>query len=231
MKIDRVNTSQLIKRYKIQSLQNTIEKLDKNKLHLCFYIKNFNINPLFLAQRFVYKINGDPAIDHVGFLNHFYFDESRQEWNARTIDATLKYGVVENNFIDFIEDYKGKVIIVTLPTCDYPRLREFSKIMEGLNYGRIAAALSAIDGDFVDKTTKKIYNRISEYKDKNKWLESFTYSKKSIFCSFKTALMLIDQGYDISFIEKGQPIEMTPVDVFKIAIELSDSKPQLVYYD
>ena len=230
MKINHINTNQLVKKYKLQSLQNTIEKLDKNKLHLCFYIKDFNVNPLFLAQRLIYKINGDPAIDHVGFLNHFYFDDSRKQWSARTLDATLINGVVESNFIDFIEDYKGKVIITTLPACDYDKLNSFTKLMEGISYGKIAAALSAIDGDFVDRATKKIYSRINDLKNNNKWLQSFKYSKKSIFCSFKTALMLIDQGYDISFIENGKPIEMTPIDVFRIAIELSDSEPQLVYY-
>ena len=205
----KTNIKQLERLYKLDSLQYGVDSLDPKKLHLAFYIKDFSfkncLNPLFLLTRLVHKINGDYPIDHVGYIKKVYFSKNQNKNLALTIDALLS-GVEENDFIDFIKHYRGKVIIMTLPKFDQKIVDDFTKSVLGLPYGEISAGLAGIGS----KKAKSFIREVLDLENEED-LKDLDFKSEKIFCSFKTAILLKKLGYDI----KEKTIDMTPLHVFQ----------------
>jgi len=196
-----------------------------------FYQRNFSLNPLVLIPRLVYKVKGDEIIDHVGFINHFDYDEVRARWTAKTLDATLHNGVIERDFENVASNYKGKVYVVTIGDCDYKKMEEFTKMVEGLPYGEISAILSAVDGNHFNEFSRKLGLEIDRQNyDKDELKDALNYGGDSMFCSFKTGLMLRHQGRELPR-ENGVAKELTPANIAEIVLNDFGGVKQLICYN
>ena len=227
----RLVTPQDRKQKVLKDLRNSIQLLDRTKLHLLFYKRNFTLNPYVVTARASYVSKGQEIIDHVGFINHFDYDETRERWTAKTFDATLKHGTIERDFENVASNYHGKTYVVTLDKCDYKKMEEFTRMMEGLPYGEVSAILSAIDGNHFNEFSRKFGLEIDKQNyDKDQLKQVINSSSDTIFCSFVTHLMLNHQGYDLP---KGKQVskEMTPPDIKEIALDHFGGVKQLICYN
>lgn len=218
----KINLKQLDRIHRLENIQEEINKLEHDKFHALFYIKNLNfknlLNPLFSLTRLVHKINGDLAIDHVGYIKGFDEIDSTSIYKAETVDAMLS-GVEINDLLDFVKHYDGRVIIATFDKFDKKIIKDFTKKIHGLPYGEMSAAMSALDSDTINDITKKLNFKVDS-KDNEEILD---ISLEKIFCSFKTALLLEKLGHDTSIIENGVAKEMTPYNVFQLALHYASS--------
>ena len=211
--IKTLNLKYLDKQYTVDHLHKEINSLDQNKLHLLFYVQDFNLSPTFLLTRIVHKINGDFPIDHVGWISRFIPDTSTNNIIAKTFDA-LPSGLEENNLIDQIKNYKGRVFIATLGTVDKKKAKAFEKEFLHLPYSHVHAALSGLD----TKKIKLLENILRDNSlDNELVLENVKYQSDVMFCSFVAILMLLDQGYESFGIENDRTFEMTPFNILQIA--------------
>ena len=181
-------------------LQQKINKLDKNKIHLLFFEysmkENWLSKPFLPIIKLFFKLQNKPTIDHVCHISRFIYDNETGNWIARIFETTLSGGrVEENDLFERLKNFKGKIYIQTLQNVNKIKAREFEKKYIGIPYSIILAGLSGIDFKF--------------FNSKNKSNE-----QKASFCSSLEALFLIDQNYDLSKIENGNPSEITPNDIF-----------------
>jgi hypothetical protein len=185
---------------KLKELQKKINELDKESYHQLFFDyslkKNWLKKPFLLIFKLFFKIQNKPAIDHVCHISRFAYDDKDKNYYARVFEATLHGGMEENDLLDKLKNLEGKVYIRTLGKVDKVKAKEFEKKYTGLPYDSFRAGLAGLDIDFIDK-----YLNIEE--------------KKSGFCSWLEALFIQNQGYNIKSIENGNPLEITPTDLFE----------------
>lgn len=210
--IKTINLKYLDKQYTIDHLHKEINNLDQDKLHLLFYINDFSFSPSFLITRLAHRINGDFPVDHVGWISRFIEDEQTGNVIAKTFEA-LPTGLEENNLIDKIKNYNGRVIIATLGKVDKKKARAFKKEFIHLPYSHIHAALSGLD----TKKIKRLESILRNNKlDKELVFENIKFMPDIMFCSFLAILMLLDQGYSSFGIENDKAFEMTPFNIFQV---------------
>lgn len=186
--------------YNKEKIQSAINKLDKNKIHIIYlsYYCNFhNIyrNPLLLGTKLLNFFSGKPSIDHITHISRFIFDEEANNWICKVFEATMARGMEENDLFEKLKNFQGVCYLETLnKDVDKKKAKEFEKKYTGVPYSKKLAILSGVDIDEVDSVMQPKNN--------------------GGFCSWLEALFLMDQGYNLSFIEKGNPLEMTPTDIF-----------------
>lgn len=179
-------------------LQQKINNLDKNKIHLLFFDysikKNWFKKPFLLIFKLFFKIQSKPAIDHCCHISRFIYDNESGNWFARVFEATIHGGMEENDLFDKLKHFKGRIHIKTLGDVDKIKAKEFEQKYLGIPYSLKLAGLSGIDFKF--------FNSTSNLKNQNG------------FCSWLVALFLLNQNYNISEIESGNPLEITPTDLY-----------------
>lgn len=185
--------------YNKEQIQNSIDKLDRNKIHVLYFSYYFNFhniyhNPLLLTTKILNFFSGKPSIDHVNHVCRFIFDEENKTWVSKVFEATMERGMEQNDLFDKLKSFQGVCYIETLDkTVDKVKAKAFEIFYSGVPYSKELAALSGIDGKF-----DSIYQPKTD----------------GGFCSWLEALFLIDQGIDLSKIQKGNPLEITPTDLF-----------------
>jgi len=218
----KINIKQLERIHRLENIQEEINKLEHDKFHALFYIKNLNfknlLNPLFSLTRLVHKINGDLAIDHVGYIRGFDEIDSTGIYKAETVDALLS-GVEVNDLLDFVKHYDGRVILATFDKFDQKIVDDFTKKMHGLPYSEISAAMSALDSDTINDIIKKLDLKV----DSKDTEDIFDIKKEVAFCSYINALLIELLGNDTSVVESGVAKEMTPYNVFQLALHYASS--------
>jgi hypothetical protein len=185
--------------YNKEQIQNAIDKLDRNKIHILYFSYYFNFhnvyhNPLLLTTKILNFFSGKPSIDHVNHVCRFIFDEENNNWVSKVFEATMERGMEQNDLFDKLKSFQGVCYIETLDkTVDKVKAKAFEILYTGVPYSKELAALSGIDGNFETIKLPKTDGG---------------------FCSWLEALFLIDQGIDLSKIQKGNPLEITPTDLF-----------------
>jgi len=187
--------------YLKSNIQTAIDVLDKDKIHVLYfsYYCNFHNlwkNPLLLTTKLLNKFNGDESIDHVNHISRFRFDEEYGKWVAKVFEATMERGMEQNDLFNKLKAFQGICYIETIDKkVNKTKAKAFEKKYYGVPYSKELAAKSGIDIDSLDKKIKQP-------------------KTDGGFCSWLEALFLIDQGIDISHIEKGNPLEITPANLF-----------------
>lgn len=182
-------------------LQNKIDKLDRNKIHVLYFSYNFSFyniyhSPLLITTKLLNFFKGDASIDHVCHISRFTYDRSKKRYIAKIFEANTKRGMEQNFLYDRLKNFRGVCYIETIDKVVDKRLaRIFEKKYFAVKYDKLLAALSGIDISFIDKMLRK-----------NK--------PKGGFCSWLLSLFLINQNVDISHVENGDPKEITPADLF-----------------
>lgn len=184
-----------------EQIQEQINLLDKDKIHILYfsYYCNFhNVwrSPLLLATKLLNLFNGDKSIDHVNHISRFRFDEEDNKMVAKVFEATMERGMEQNDLFDKLKSFQGICYIETIDRyVDKVKAKAFEKKYYAVPYSKELAVMSGIDIDFLDKKIKQP-------------------KTDGGFCSWLEALFLIDQGVDVSHIEYGNPLEITPVNLF-----------------
>ena len=192
------------KNYKIllnkKLLQQKINALDKNKIHIVYFSYRLNFHnlyhgPLLLATKLLALFTNKPAIDHVAHISRFILDAETGDFEAKIFEATMERGMEQNDLFTKLKSFQGTCYIETLnKEVNKPLAREFEKKYTGVAYSKEMALLSGLDFNLIDK-----YN-----KPKN----------DGGFCSWLESLFLKNQGIDIGNIENGNPLEITPTDIY-----------------
>jgi hypothetical protein len=180
---------------KFNNLQTRINNLDKNKTYLIYFdysicFKNIYHSPLMLTTKFLSFLTGKKDIDHICHISRFVFDNETGNFEAKVFEAGLERGMEENTLIDKLEHFKGKVYIEELKDVDKIKAKAFENKYLGVEYSKTNALFSGIN---LTKLSKR----------------------KELFCSALVGLFLKDQGYFLKNIQRGNPYEMTPSDIFE----------------
>ncbi len=177
-------------------IQNSINILDKNKIHIIYFSyyfnwHNFKKGPLLVTTKLLSLITGKPAIDHVAHISRFIDDGI--DLIAKIFEATMERGMEQNDLFDKLKAFQGICYIETLDiNVDKVKAKKFENKYVAVPYSKKLAALSGLDGKFND------------YKPKT----------DGGFCSWLESLFLIDQGINLNNIQKGNPFEITPSDLY-----------------
>ena len=180
---------------KFNNLQEKINNLDKNKIYLIYFdysicFKNIYHSPLMLSTKFLAWLTGKKDIDHVCHISRFIYDQENDNYIAKVFEAGLERGMEENTLMDKLEHFKGKVYIEELTNVDKIKAKAFENKYLGVEYSKINALFSGIN---LTKLSKR----------------------KELFCSALVGLFLKDQGYLLKNIQRGNPYEMTPSDLYE----------------
>lgn len=180
---------------KFNNLQTRINNLDKNKIYLIYFdysicFKNLYHSPLMLLTKALASFTGKKDIDHVCHISRFIYDQENDNYIAKIFEAGLERGMEENTLIDKLEHFRGKVYIEELTNVDKIKAKAFENKYLGVEYSKINALFSGIN---LTKLSKR----------------------KELFCSALVGLFLKDQGYLLKNIQRGNPYEMTPSDIFE----------------
>lgn len=187
--------------YLKSNIQTAIDNLDKNKIHLLYFSYYFNFhnlisNPLLLTTKLLNLFNRDKSIDHVNHISRFIFDEENGNWIAKVFEATMERGMEQNDLFNKLKSFQGICYIETLDKkINKTKAKAFEKKYYGVPYSKELAAMSGIDINSLDVILKKPRT-------------------DGGFCSWLEALFLIDQGINIGHVEKGDPLEITPANLF-----------------
>jgi len=184
---------EVIKKFK--NLQEKINNLDKNKIYLIYFdysicFKNIYHSPLMLSTKFLAWLTGKKDIDHVCHISRFIYDQENDNYIAKVFEAGLERGMEENTLIDKLEHFRGKVYIEELTNVDKIKAKAFKNKYLGVEYSKTNALFSGIN---LTKLSKR----------------------KELFCSALVGLFLKDQGYLLKNIQRGNPYEMTPSDLYE----------------
>jgi len=181
-------------------LQEKINALDKNKIHIVYFSYYLNFHnlyhsPLLLATKLLAFFTHKPAIDHIAHISRFIFDEETGNFEAKIFEATMKRGMEQNDLLTKLKSFQGTCYIETLnKEVNKPVAREFEKKYTGVAYSKEMALLSGLDFNLLDKYAKP--------------------KNDGGFCSWLASLFLKNQGIDIKNIENGNPLEITPTDIY-----------------
>lgn len=184
--------------YSKAEIQQAIDLLDKDKIHILYFSYYFNFhniyhNPLLLSTKLLNFFNGKASIDHITHICRFVFDEEDANWTAKVFEATMERGMEQNDLFSKLKSFQGICYIETLDKeVDKVKAKAFENKYLGTPYSKELAALSGIDIKLIDKN----------YKSKS----------SGGFCSWLETLFLQDQGVEIS----DDPLELTPTDIFEM---------------
>lgn len=184
---------------KDQRLQNQIDFLNREKIHLCYFkykcsFKNFFKSPILLIMKIFNLFDKGEGIDHVCHISRFVFDSEKNNYQAKVFEATTDRGMEENDLISKIKRFDGYFWIETLDfKVDKIKAKEFENKYLGVEYSKLAAALAGLDGA-ANKLKIKTNGR---------------------FCSFLAAAFLADQEFPFfSEMPEDDLMEMIPSDLF-----------------
>lgn len=189
----------LIVLYNKEQIQNAIDKLDRNKIHILYFSYSFNFhnfyqNPLLIFTKLLSVLTGKPSIDHVNHICRFIWDDEEGNWNCRVFEATMERGMEQNDLFDKLKSFHGTCYIETLDkVVDKVKAKAFELKYTGVPYSKGLAAMAGIDVKEIDSTIH--------------------LKTDGGFCSWLEALFLIDQGIDLSKVQDGNSLEITPVDL------------------
>lgn len=187
--------------YYKKQIQEAIDNLDKNKIHVLYFSyyfnwHNFYHNVLLITTKLLNLITGKPSIDHVTHICRFIFDNEEITYSAKIFEATMERGMEQNDLFDKLKSFQGICYIETLDiNVDKAKAKEFELTYTGIPYNKMLAAWSGIDINLLDKAVK-------------------APKTNGGFCSWLESLFLIDQGIDLSDVQKGDALEITPSDIF-----------------
>lgn len=187
--------------YTRSQIQEAINNLDKNKIHILYFSYKLNLHnlykgPLLIFTKIYNFLKGTPSIDHVTHISRFIFDQDENNWIAKVFEATIERGMEENDLFDKLKQFQGTCYIETIDQLvDKQKAKAFENKYVGVPYSKELAAFSGLD---LTKLDKKISSKTN-----------------GGFCSWLESLFLIDQGFNISNIDNGNPYEITPTDIYK----------------
>lgn len=189
-------------------IQESINALDRDKIHVLYFSYKMNFHnffkyPLLLPGKILNLIKCTPSIDHVAHISRFVKDGDN--YLAKVFEATLERGMEENDLFDKLKIFQGTVYAETLGRVDKVKAREFESLYYGVPYSKHLAALSGIDFKFIDRRIPK--------------------RNTGGFCSWLTSLFLMEQGIDLSKMQGGNPLEITPTDLF-----LANIGPKIIFF-
>ena len=176
-------------------IKDCIRELDRDKLHILYFSSSLNLHNFYKAPlSFIVKtynlFSGKKQIDHIAHISRFVFDEEMSEYDPKIFEATLERGMEENDLFDKLKSLQGVCYIETIDIkVDKKLAREFEDKYTGVPYSTISAGLSGI------KKQIKI-------------------NTNGGFCSWLEALFIAKLGIDISSIRGGNPLKITPADIF-----------------
>lgn len=193
----------------VSDLQSKINALDKDGFHIFYFSYHTNWHniyhsPLMMAIKTAYWIKREvlfrkglikeryPLIDHICQSSRFVFDEETGNQILKLFEASFDRGMETNDAIDRFKKIDATIYIETLGKVDKAKARLFEKEYYGVAYDKLGAAMSEIDGVF-DKIKRK---------------------PKGGLCSWLLSTSAISQGNNLDHIEKGNPREMTPIDIW-----------------
>lgn len=174
-------------------IKEALSKLDRNKIHILYFKNYFNLSncykyPLFIFVKAYNLFAGKPQIDHVAHISRFVYDEENDFYEPRLFEATLRNGMEENDLFTKLKNLEGVCWIETLNVkADKVKAKAFENKYLGIPYSKELAAFSG-------------FKR--------------TFKSNGGFCSWLESLFLSDQGIDISKIKAGNPLKITPADLF-----------------
>lgn len=185
---------------KFDQLVKDLNNLDRDKIHIIYFdyricIKNVYHNYLMLTTKLLALLQGKKDIDHVAHISRFVKDG--KNYLPKVFEATMEYGMLENDLFEKLKHFKGKVYVETLGAVNKEKARLFENNFKGVEYSKLNAFFSGIN------------------------LEELSDQSRGGFCSWSVPQFLIDQGVDISKIENGDPLKITPSDLWeaKIAVK------------
>lgn len=180
-------------------IQNTINNLDKNKIHILYFSYYFNFhnlyrNPLMIVTKIYNLLVGKKSIDHVAHISRFIYDEENKSWSAKIFEATMERGMEQNDLFDKLKSFQGTCYIETInKVVNKDKARNFEKTYTGVPYSKVMAILSGLD----------ITDTILQPKPNN-----------GGFCSWLESLFLKNQNIKINHIQSGNEAEITPSDLY-----------------
>tara|TARA_R110000868_G_scaffold401156_1_gene676479 strand:- start:202 stop:810 length:609 start_codon:yes stop_codon:yes gene_type:complete len=180
-----------------QHLINKCQKLDRERIHIVYLsyhsnFHNFYQAPLLLGTKILGWLKGREATDHICHISRFNYDEAKGIYRPKIFEANTKRGMEENDLIQRLKDFDGKLYIQTLGRVDKKLARDFENDYKGIAYEKDSALFAGVDIPFLDKI--------------------FSKGKGRGFCSWLEAKFLLQQGYKIKA-ENGNPSELTPEDI------------------
>lgn len=183
-----------------KNIQDSINNLDKNKIHIIYFSyyfnwHNFYKNVLIVTTKLLNFITRKPSIDHVAHISRFIFDEYSESYSAKIFEATMERGMEQNDLFDKLKSFQGICYIETLEIfVDKIKAKKFEIDYTGVPYSKELAVQSGVDLGKIDDTIH--------------------FKTDGGFCSWLESLFLIDQGIDLRRVEGGDPLEITPADLY-----------------
>lgn len=155
---------------------------------ICFY--NIWHNTLFLTTKLLGLLNRRKGIDHCCHISRFYEDEGLQK--ARIFEATIEYGMIENDLNERLKNFKGRVYIRKLGKVDKKKAKQFELKYKNVPYSKNGALWAGLDFKLFDKLFKQ---------------------EKGRFCSWLLTKFLKDQKQKLSKKYQDEN-ENTPADLY-----------------
>lgn len=181
-------------------IQEAINNLDRNKIHIIYFSyylnwHNFCKNVLLLTTKLLNFVTKKPSIDHVAHISRFVFDKDAGCYEAKIFEATMEMGMEQNDLFGKLKLFQGICYIETLDVIvDRVKAKQFEKDYTGVPYSKQLAVDSGIDIGIID--------------------DSIHIKTDGGFCSWLESLFLLNQNIDISRIENGDVLEITPADIY-----------------
>lgn len=176
-------------------IKDCIKELDRDKLHILYFSSYFNFHNFYKAPlSFVVKgynfFTGKEPIEHIAHISRFVFDEEMNEYDPKIFEATLERGMEENDLFDILKIIQGTCYIETIDIkVDKKLAREFEDQYTSVPYSKVLAGLSGIE-------------------------KQIKITTNGGFCSWLESLFLQKINIDISKIRGGNPLKITPADIF-----------------
>lgn len=193
-----------------QHLIKKCQTLDRDRIHVIYFsyhsnFRNFYHSPLLLGTKILGWIKGRESTDHICHISRFNYDEEKGIYRPKIFEANTKRGMEENDFIQRLKDFDGRLYIQTLGKVDKKLARGFENDYRGVPYEKDSALFAGIDIPILDRV--------------------FSKGRGRGFCSWLEAIFLTQQGYKIKA-ESGNPSELTPED-----IKNENLAPTILFYD
>ena len=181
---------------RIKAIIDIVDSLESSKIHELYWdydvnLHNLRHNTLILATKGLGLINRRKAIDHCCHISRFYKDVTQK---AKVFEATVKDGMIENDLIEKLKIFQGKVYIRTLrKDVNKERARRFEYKYRGIIYLKKGALFAGLDIPIVDRIFKN--------------------TTSGGFCSWLMTKFLKNQDIKIK-LNNGNAKETTPADLY-----------------
>lgn len=173
-----------------------------------YLLQNIRHSPLLIFTKALCWITGKQPIDHICGISRFPKDE--EGFKPKIFEASTKKGMVENDLIERISKFKGKLYIEKVAKVDKKLAKELEDLYKGVEYDYFDAAVSGIDTPILGRILKP--------------------RKKGLFCSLLRAIFLksFENGKAFNYLAiyvKGEDLyrnvpvyEYTPVDIWDLKL-------------